>query len=178
MSKDVGKNLTQRQRSACTQQLFHDLMHLILEPLIAAGKEGIEVTGGDGNVHMVFPILACYAADYPKQCLVTCAKYGTCPRCMSGSLGDREPGSPCTQQDTLATVSNALEATTLEAQFQQFCKDNLVSGGIHHPFWEGFPLCDIHLSIMPDVLHQLYQGVVKHMVAWCSSLMDNEELDH
>ena len=52
---------------------------------------------------------------------------------------------------------------------QQFCKDNLVSGGIHCPFWEGFPLCDIHLSIMPDVLHQLYQGVVKHMIAWCIS---------
>ena len=97
---------------------------------------------------------------------------------MSGSLGNREPGPPRTQQDTLATILNALESTTSEAQFQQFCKDNLVSGGVHRPFWEGFPLCDIHLSITPDVLHQLYQGIIKHMVTWCSSLMDDEELDH
>ena len=178
VSKDVGENLTQRQRSARIQQLFHDSMRLILEPLIAAGEKGMEVTGGDGKVRLVFPILACYVADYPEQCLVTCAKYGTCPRCMSGSLGNREPGPPRTQQDTLATILNALESTTSEAQFQQFCKDNLVSGGVHRPFWEGFPLCDIHLSITPDVLHQLYQGIIKHMVTWCSSLMDDEELDH
>lgn len=146
--------------------------------LITAGKEGMEVTGGDGKVCLVFPILACYIADYPEQCLVTCAKYGMCPRCMSESLGDRGPGPPCTQQDTLATISNAVAATTSEAQFQRFCKENLVSGGVHCPFWEGFPLCDIHLSITPDILHQLYQGVIKHMITWCSSLMDDEELDH
>ena len=138
----------------------------------------MEVAGGDGKVRLVFPILACYVADYPEQCLVTCAKYGTCPRCTSGSLGDRGPGPPRTQQDTLVILSNGLAATTSDAQFQRFCKENLVSGGIQRPFWEGFPLCDIHLSITPDVLHQLYQGVVKHMITWCSSLMDDEELDH
>ena len=178
MSKDVGKNLTQRQKSARIQQLFHNSMCLILEPLIMAGKEGMEVTGGDGKVRLVFPILACYVADYPKQCLITCAKYGMCPKCMSGSLGDREPGPPHTQQDTLVVLSNRLAATTSDAQFQWFCKENLVSGGIQRPFWEGFPLCDVHLSITPDVLHQLYQGVIKHMITWCSSLMDDEELDH
>ena len=71
VSKDVGENLTQRQRSARIQQLFHDSMRLILEPLIAAGEKGMEVTGGDGKVRLVFPILACYVADYPEQCLVT-----------------------------------------------------------------------------------------------------------
>ncbi|KIM55227.1 hypothetical protein SCLCIDRAFT_91194, partial [Scleroderma citrinum Foug A] len=81
VSKDVGKNLTQRQKSARIQQLFHNSMCLILEPLIMAGKEGMEVTGGDGKVRLVFPILACYVADYPKQCLITCAKYGMCPKC-------------------------------------------------------------------------------------------------
>ncbi|KAG1794519.1 uncharacterized protein BJ212DRAFT_1218035, partial [Suillus subaureus] len=45
------------------------------------------------------------------------------------------------------------------------------------PFWLEFPHCDIHLAITSDVLHQLYQGVFKHMVEWCQELMDEEELD-
>ena len=92
VSKDIGRDLTQKQRSARIQQLFHNSMWVVLEPLIQAWKEGVEITGGDGKVRWVFPILACYVADYPEQCLVTCAKYGTCPQCLSSKLGDRGPG--------------------------------------------------------------------------------------
>ncbi|THU83171.1 hypothetical protein K435DRAFT_931456, partial [Dendrothele bispora CBS 962.96] len=64
-----------------TYQIFHDAMRVVLQPLSDAGKEGVRLTGGDGEVRIVHPILAAYVADYPEQCLVTLAKYGTCPRC-------------------------------------------------------------------------------------------------
>ncbi|KAI0726555.1 hypothetical protein C8Q72DRAFT_876832 [Fomitopsis betulina] len=38
-------------------------------------------------------------------------------------------------------------------------------------------LANIHLSITPDVLHQLYQGIFKHVLQWCSEAMDEKELD-
>ena len=50
VSKEVGKDLTKKQKSARIQQLFHDSMRLVLQPLIQAGKDGMEVTGGDGRV--------------------------------------------------------------------------------------------------------------------------------
>ncbi|EGO02497.1 hypothetical protein SERLA73DRAFT_38037, partial [Serpula lacrymans var. lacrymans S7.3] len=53
---------------------------MILEPLIGVGRKGMEVTGGDGAVRKIHPILACYVTDYPEQCLVTFSKYGTCPK--------------------------------------------------------------------------------------------------
>ncbi|KAJ3766036.1 hypothetical protein FB446DRAFT_654379 [Lentinula raphanica] len=52
-----------------------------------------------------------------------------------------------------------------------------VSGGNYHPFWEGFPVTDIHRCIAPDVLHQLYQGVFKHLVTWVQHVVGENELD-
>ncbi|KAE9389581.1 hypothetical protein BT96DRAFT_960009 [Gymnopus androsaceus JB14] len=52
-----------------------------------------------------------------------------------------------------------------------------VAGGDYNPFWKGFPFCDIHDAITPDVLHQLYQGVIKHLIAWIQSLMTEDEFD-
>jgi hypothetical protein len=52
-----------------------------------------------------------------------------------------------------------------------------VSGGVYQPFWQGFPLCNIHHAITPDVLHQLYQGVFKHIVDWCQRALGPGKLD-
>ena len=65
-------------------------MKIIMEPLIAAGKEGIELTNARGEVVIGHPILACCVADYPEQCLVTCSKYGTCPICQCPEMSLEE----------------------------------------------------------------------------------------
>ena len=52
-----------------------------------------------------------------------------------------------------------------------------VAGGNYEPFWAGFPLVDIHRCIAPDVLHQLYQGVLKHLTSWIQEVMGADELD-
>lgn len=179
VSKEVGENLTKKQQSARVQQLFHDSMRIILDPLIKAGREGVEITGGDGQVRRVHPILAAYVADYPEQCLVTCSKYGTCPRCQvtESELQDRHPASPRIQRETVKALKKAKASATSMSHYQQLCRIELISGGITRPFWEGFPFCDIHLSMTPDILHQLYHGIVKYLTLWCTSLIDNRELD-
>ncbi|KAG0693086.1 hypothetical protein DFH29DRAFT_776618, partial [Suillus ampliporus] len=83
VDKILKNELSAREVSARVHRLFHASLCIILDPLKEAGKEAIEVVGGDGLVRMVFPILACYIANYPEQCLVTCTKYGTCPKCRA-----------------------------------------------------------------------------------------------
>ena len=61
---------------------FYESIQLILSPLQDAGQNGVDMCSGDGAVHKVHPVLACYVTDYPEQCLVTCAKYGTCSKCQ------------------------------------------------------------------------------------------------
>jgi hypothetical protein len=52
-----------------------------------------------------------------------------------------------------------------------------VSGGVVRPFWSDLPHADINIAITPDVLHQLYQGVFKHLVQWCQTALTPDELD-
>ncbi|KAJ3792209.1 hypothetical protein GGU11DRAFT_819093 [Lentinula aff. detonsa] len=133
--------------------LFHRSMAVVLQSLKAAGNPkggGVEMVGGDGAVRRVYLILTAYVADYPEQCLVTCTKYGT-----SNELELPNPGEMQKQKWTYNIIKEALHA---------LCMENDVAGGRYEPFWVEFPLVDIHCCITPDILHQLYQGVLKHLI--------------
>ena len=69
------------------------------------------------------------------------------------------------------------EADGKPQKFHSYCMSHNVAGSVYRPFWTGFPLCDIDHSITPDFLHQLYQGVFKHLVHWCQSTLTPQELD-
>ena len=57
-------------------------------------------------------------------------------------------------------------STTVHA-FHAACRENGIKP-VFHPFWKSLLLVDIYVSIMPDVLHQLLQGVMKHLIEWVS----------
>lgn len=130
-------------------------MCMVLDPLKEAGRNGMEVVGGDGKVRRIHPILACYVTDYPEQCLVACAKYGTCPKCQSpaSELGSNMPGEPRTQAWTMGVIKDAKAKSRNLHQFHSLCQSKGVSGTVQRPFWNGFPYFNIHLSMTPDVLH-------------------------
>ncbi|KAJ3722513.1 hypothetical protein C8R42DRAFT_532112, partial [Lentinula raphanica] len=91
------KGLSKRQFKLRKYQIFHRSMAIVLETLKKAGNPGgpgVEMVGGDGSVRRVYPVLAAYVADYPEQCLVTCTKYGTCPKCRrkAKELSEPTPG--------------------------------------------------------------------------------------
>jgi hypothetical protein len=48
---------------------------------------------------------------------------------------------------------------------------------IYHPFWESLPLADIFLSITPDVLHQLLQGIMKRSIGWLIDIFGLAEIN-
>ncbi|KAJ3713080.1 hypothetical protein C8R42DRAFT_531356, partial [Lentinula raphanica] len=112
VDKFVKDGLTKTQLKLRNYQLFHRVMSIVLDSLKVAGNPkgpGVEMTGGDGAVRRVYPVLACYIADYPEQCLVTCTKYGTCPKCRrtSDELHLPTPGEPRTWRWTRDTIREA-----------------------------------------------------------------------
>jgi hypothetical protein len=162
-------------------RLFHESMRCILAPLKEAGLKGVEIVCADGKARDVHPILAAYAADFPEQCLVACVKSGTCPKCRvtAKNLENMSSTEPRTPQFTLNIIREAKEQAQTNEDFHEHCMriGIDVAGTVYEPFWSDLPYSNIHSSMTSDVLHQLYQGVIKHLITWCQKCMTKKELD-
>ncbi|KAH7877289.1 uncharacterized protein C8R40DRAFT_1040909 [Lentinula edodes] len=141
--------------------LFHACMTHLVAPLKEAGMHGIVMKSGDGVKRRCHPILAAYVGDYPEQILVTCAYYGDCPVCMTTKehLGQYPSTSPVRDPDK-SIASTKLIGTD---SWAQSCLDANIKP-VQYPFWEDLPFTNIFRSITPDILHQMYQGVMKHLI--------------
>ncbi|KAF8801229.1 hypothetical protein BYT27DRAFT_7262263 [Phlegmacium glaucopus] len=43
--------------------------------------------------------------------------------------------------------------------------------------WKNLPYVNIYHSITPDILHQLYQGLPKHLIGWIQAVCGDAEVD-
>ncbi|KAI0762223.1 hypothetical protein C8Q74DRAFT_135973 [Fomes fomentarius] len=157
--------------------LFHACMTRVLSPLASVGVLGMELATGMGTVYRGHPILATYVGDYPEQLLVTGVKYGECPKCP---IPRNDVGNTTDTSRPLRDLEKVLDAlSTIDDgphAFTRACRDAGIKP-LFHPFWEALPYTNIFLSVTPDILHQLYQGVVKHLLAWLQDAYGATEID-
>ncbi|KAM5536416.1 hypothetical protein V8D89_009852 [Ganoderma adspersum] len=159
---------TKSQWAMESYRLFHECMRTLLAPLIAAGKEGVEMVCADGGVRRMHPILAAYIADHPEQCLVTGCQENFCPKCSvhSSNLGEPVYLTMKDQDIVWETIQAAVHGEKL-AEFKA------LGLRLINPFWKDLPHCDIFACITPDLLHQLHKGVFKdHTVSWATACLD------
>lgn len=179
VEKVTRSGLSKNEVSSRYQRLFHAAMAELLKPLVEAGKHGVQMASGDGRLWMVHPIIAAYVADYPEQCLVTCSKSTSCPKCQAGFDDlDSDQSFPLrTHKTTLGSLSIAKGIATSNTDYRELCYTMNVNPNVLKPFWADLPFTNIHLSQTPDILHQLYQGVLRHLIDWCQRLLSDEEFD-
>ena len=153
---------------------YHYCMSKILFPIVKVSKEGVEMTCADGFVHLIFPILATYVANFPKQCLVSCCMENWCPQCV---VSPNDRGSPI--ESPLCNVDSTLK--TLQQHQKCYNPPDFETHGlwpVYQSFWHNLPHCDIFSCFTPDLLHQLHKGIFKdHLVSWCTSLIGKMQLD-
>ncbi|KAF8320234.1 hypothetical protein F5887DRAFT_905168, partial [Amanita rubescens] len=167
-------NKASRRRTLAN--LFHSCLQRILSPIETTGVDGMEVTGGDGIRRRGHPIFALFVGDYPEQTLVAGCKYGECPKCqvLKGELGSAMV--PLLARDLNATLDVLATAETDPSHYAATCRDARIKP-IYHPFWENLPYSNIYTSIVPDILHQLHQGILKHLILWLVKAYSAAELD-
>jgi len=168
------RNKAARRRAVAN--LFHACMAFLVRLLETLGVSGLHLMSGDGAIRDCHPIFAAYAGDYPEQILVTCTKSGECPTCPAprDEIGDPDlVGSPRDVPPILAALD------TIDKDPTTFCKACKAVGikPVQHPFWQNLPFVNIFRSITPDILHQMYQGNIKHLISWIQQACGEEEID-
>ena len=156
--------------------LFHHCMQTIVKPLEHAGCDGIILISGDGAARRCFPILAAYVGDYLEQILILLVKTGTCPICPAprNEIGNWESIlEPCDTQK-ITEALNAIDKGATE--FTKACANAGIKP-VQYVFWKNLPYVDIYCSITPDILHQLYQGLLKHLIGWIRAICRDAEID-
>ncbi|KAH9170412.1 hypothetical protein EDB89DRAFT_1853464 [Lactarius sanguifluus] len=151
-------------RRRALANLFHACVQVILAPIAGYGETGVTMKSGDGTWRRCHPIFALFVGDYPEQILVTCTYSGQCPKCAvpHNRLGEFVR-FPLRNYDR-ATQTYSLVDEDVHV-FHAACREVGLKP-IFHPFWESLPLVNIFVSITPDILHQMLQGVMKHLIAW------------
>jgi len=153
-------------------------MAQIFSPLRHAGEAGVLMTMGDGITYRIHPLLACFTGDYPEQVLTTATFTGECPICPipHDQLGAYVHNTPTGLRE-LELVLQALNSFDDDpAGFLQACKGAGIKL-IVDPFWKDLPYVHIYHSITPDILHQLYQGIIKHIIGWVTKVYGGAEID-
>jgi hypothetical protein len=162
-------------RRRAVANLFHGCMRDVLRSIVVPGLSGVPMMSGDGVWRRCHPILANFIGDYPEQALVTCTYYGQCPKCVVtpdnlGEYGSFPPRLPNLARDAYRLADEE------DRIFYAACR-NAGLKPVYHPFWESLPLADIFISITPDVLHQLLQGMMKRLIEWLVSIFGPTEIN-
>jgi Plavaka transposase len=140
-----------------------------------AGRTGVHMACGDQHSHQIHPLFAVFIGDYPEQILLTSSITGECPNCdvKHNSLSDYDSRDNTQLQD-LGAVLDVLDSFDQDpANFLHACSLAGIKP-ITNPFWKDLPYAHIFQSIMPDILHQIYQGIIKHLVGWLIKVIGAE----
>ncbi|KAJ3557075.1 hypothetical protein NM688_g1669 [Phlebia brevispora] len=158
--------------------LFHACMECVFEPLKTLGQTGLPMTSGDGITRRIHLIFAAYVGDYPEQLLVTGVKTGLCTVCAvpHDELGDFDATYPWHNIHDVRTVLAIADGPGPPSDYVNACCAQGMKP-IYHPFWMNLPYSNIFLSITPDILHQILQGFMKHLIAWIKMACNAAEID-
>lgn len=153
-------------------------MRRLMEPLREAGLHGVNMTSGDGVTRRCHPLFAVFVGDYPEQCLVTLVKYGDCVVCPTARDDLGETGHTPRMRD-FEQVLDALDLGPPDGDPEVFMAACMEAGirPVARPFWYGLPYANIFAAITPDILHQLAQGAMKHLVKWLKTIFGAHEID-
>lgn len=172
----VGLTGTEDEQRAYHWAVFHAAVKIVLKDFLEADPvNGWLIRCGDGHTRRCVPGLAAYPADYPEQCLVACCN--GCPKCKVGeaSLADPVQGTRRTPQETIHEIRTALNMASTGNCNAHLKLHELKA--ILYPWWEGAPNTDIHRAITPDILHQVWQGVIKRLTSWLLTILGDKEFD-
>lgn len=127
-----------RTWSLLHDQLIHQALNKVVEPLKTATHVGVMMSNPVGNLRYCYTPLATYIADTPELSLVACTnpKASLFMTATLKNFGDPVLHPPCTGSHTLTTIRKAHQKCSPQ-DFKAFLKATkaLFLNGVLEPFW-------------------------------------------
>ncbi|KIJ63236.1 hypothetical protein HYDPIDRAFT_92454 [Hydnomerulius pinastri MD-312] len=159
-------------------QLYHDSVAFVVEPLKIAACIGIMLSDLAGNSQCCFTLLASCIVDTPEACTITCVRGKTSPTTLANytHFGDPLRHPPRTKATTLASIAAVeTDPNDLQAYFKACAKDRLNS--VQKPFWDNWERSDPANFLTPEPLHHWHREFYDHDIRWCMNAVGNAEID-
>ena len=165
------------------QQLFHEALRIVLEPLAVRHRVLHKIVGPDGYIRNAVPILMGWIADLKEQLVIAGVTQYTCPVSMAthADLGKRVCCKPRTGKSTLNALALVRSKYPLATTWEFACEVKKLgmglSGCVKHPFWEnlGVDPCNF---ICQDLLHGCHKFFWDHPAKWLAHVIGIKELDN
>lgn len=154
--------------------------HASLKMMFSPAREAMKGPGwptvcGDGFLRLIIPTFPSFLTDFPEQGTFTaCRGCGTCD-IPDNEMGMQKIGNirdPAETLNHLHIAGNILGVGDVE----QYLKEHRLKY-VFRPWWEGMTRCNPHLACMPDLLHQVWQGLIKHLTVWIIVIVGKVEVD-
>jgi hypothetical protein len=149
------------EKSRLKRELTHRAMETLFQELHEVSVNGVETLCADGRYRRAYPIVAGVVLDNEDQVLVSGIIASGCPKCKTTyhNRGSGKLAEPRTNRETLCAMHAALEDRNWHP-----------AEALHlqpiWPWWANLPYFDLAGALMPDTLHQLHQGMLRHLLKW------------
>ncbi|KAH7335923.1 hypothetical protein B0J17DRAFT_729859 [Rhizoctonia solani] len=165
--------LDDNQRKLLKADLVHRAMEKILEPLRVVSADGIDLWCPDGCKRHIYPRVAAYTADWPEQNLQCCTTEGGCPICKT----TYKKRGPLEDEADLREREETLNALRTYIRTKNEAHLDLLRLKPVWPWWGDIPDVNLSACLTPDLLHQTYQGLFRHLVRWMRKIVGEDILD-
>lgn len=166
--ESVRADEIQRQMNADALQAVFDL---ILAPLQEIAEDGAVMDCADGKMRLCFPILSAWIADHVEHTTLHGIASNSCPKCEvpATELG-QDPQNTYEPRDYAhyarkTTEYKQTQATHIADYFHQ------VGVKIDRNVFSGLYRVNPADLQKPDLLHNIYLGLFKHMMKWVEGFL-------
>jgi hypothetical protein len=161
-------------------RVWHKCVDLVFASLKVAAKVGKFIPDPFGELRYCFTPLVAWIADLPEQLMIASVSKNASPITLAThkQFGDANRFDPRTAEHTLELLyilSQSVDPWNLD-RFQKKAKELLLLG-MHLPFWRDWPLTQVFIFLVPEILHTLHKFFFDHLLQWCKEVVGSDELD-
>ena len=172
----AGENNTDDIRRAIKANALHEALANILRPLTTACDTGLQLRCPDGNLRQCYPVVSSWLTDHMEyyELLHTSSRNWPVCEVPTSKLGS----SPL---DTYARRDSVRYAQLVATAIHQFTPrterkvaiaelKNASVKVLDNALWK-LPHVSAHDLHVPDLLHSIYLGMLKHLMDWTADFL-------